>query len=339
MKEMMPTEPIVAEEALLSELYNEIEIKKVNPDALPDLDPSIEEALKSRMFIDELLSRGNDISKEDSQQIMNHTSGIFKNTIFPKLYFDLPWPKGLYVPEDLKNSLIPIFRPAPPANLFALEWSNPGAPFASSSKATGNMRSFCRKGASTGTIIADACLGIRYSPTNILSTVDFIPEVQSLGSYTYKMDFKEANHPLAIAHFIISGIVMVAAWEENIVNGSFELIPSSVKYYKVFESQFTESTPFGSGSSSRNSEGSLPVPTILVERNHHYVFGVISRAAITIKITDNSGRPYPRMDLLDIDVFADMASTCRQMSVNTKTVYQKGISLEDILTTEIKLSR
>ncbi len=227
----------------------------------------------------------------------------------------LTWPDALYVPRDHQA----LSRPKPPeSRLYSHDWIG-GNGVATSSCDTGGLFAYAAAATTDAPKLADAAVGITYSPTSSLSYVTYEPDVYCWIAYRMFVDF----WPQLISGQVRLGSSLItAAWLRSpVLSGSYELLRwNEVAVFDSF-AQDAGSTVFPNirHTLQRSFVNSALATTFLVEGGRTYVFGVVARAWVRHNVTSSTGSPIPQ-DANRFRLYAEMVCSVPFMAATVKQV-------------------
>jgi hypothetical protein len=231
----------------------------------------------------------------------------------PRDFPDLLWPSDLYIPgdADYKNYW---FFPCPARQRYGREWIS-GDDVNQASSASGHVWAYTSINQDMPHDHSEAGIGFVFAPQAKLAVYTVKPSLSVLGTYRWSIETSYFDSGGWIFEW---GVIYIAAWEINPVDGSLEL----VKPYGV-------TTIFNQ---SWNNQGTVPVTNavppwspgplsanILLEGGKTYLIGVV--AAVDVRSTwivdpnrwpaDSDWRTWCTLDL-----------TVPKIEIDATTIYQ-----------------
>ena len=225
------------------------------------------------------------------------------------------WPDSLYIPRDQQASSRPK---APDSRLYSHEWTG-GTGVATASRDSGGLFAYAAAATTDPAKLADAAVGITYSPAARLSYVNYEPDVYCSMAYRMFVDF----WPKLVAGQVRLGAsVITGQWLRSpVLAGSYELL-------RWHETTVFDSFAQDAGSNvfpnirhtlQRNFLNAALSTTFLVEGGKTYVFGTVVRAWVQHNVTSNTGEQVPQ-DATKFRLYSELVCSVPFMAVTVKQV-------------------
>lgn len=229
------------------------------------------------------------------------------------------WPASLYIPRDA-DYRDHWMVPPPDRQRYALAWPTTGSPTRPdwASAQTGDLFTYAIvPWTSPGADVrSEAGIGIRYSPTFTLGTVDFQPMVNVKdGILAAVLDYYPT---LSAGHVTLRASVVLASWQ--VIPGGFDLLDHAVSPI----AGITRDQSYGP--ERAKLPGSLFTPRpfrkrFLVQGGREYLFGVVGRVEAMSTLTDPQGRPLSGTNGTNFKVYTWITLGIPYMTVDTVQVH------------------
>jgi hypothetical protein len=249
-------------------------------------------------------------------------SGAFRAKPTLDLDIDLDrlrWPASLYIPRDA-DYRDHWMVPPPGRQRYALAWPAVGSTTRPdwASAQTGDMFAYTIvPWTSPGIDVrSEAGIGILYSPTFTLGTVDFEPVVNLKdGILAAVLDYFPT---LSAGSVTLRASVVLASWQ--VIPGGFDLLDYAVSPIAGITRDQSH------GAERAKLPGSLFTPRrfrkrFLVQRGREYLFGVVGRVEATSTLTDTQGRPLTGPNGTNFKVYTWINLGIPYMTVDTVQVH------------------
>jgi hypothetical protein len=249
-------------------------------------------------------------------------SGAFREKPILDLDIDLGrfrWPASLYIPRDADYRDYWMLPP-PDRQRYALAWpavGNSTRPDWASAQ-TGEMFAYAIvPWTSPGADVrSEAGIGILYSPTFTLGSVDFQPIVDVKNGILAAV--LEYFPTLSAGNVTLRASVVLASWQ--VIPGGFDLLDYAVSPI----AGITRDQSYGA--ERAKLPGSLYTPRpfrkrFLVQRGREYLFGVVGRVEATSTLTDTQGRPLTGTNGTNFKVYSWITLGIPYMTVDTVQVH------------------